>query len=106
MMEGGVIAFSISGLQTRLNNSNHDGDDKKELSKRIHFLLCESCFWCASYISSKSVSVAKCPNCNNNKIEWMPISKVDVDKLSHSPKGAIELHNSTALQHSQSGDHR
>jgi hypothetical protein len=43
---------------------------------------------------------------NNNKIEWMPISKVDVDKLSHSPKGAIELHNSTALQHSQSGDHR
>ncbi|MFL6327285.1 MAG: hypothetical protein ACJ71J_13275 [Nitrososphaeraceae archaeon] len=43
------------------------------------------------------MSVAKCPNCNNNKIEWMPISKVDVDKLSHSPKGAIELHNSTAL---------
>jgi hypothetical protein len=104
MMEGGVITFSISGLQTRLNNSNHDGDDKKELSKRIHFLLCESCFWCASYISSKSVSVAKCPNCYNNKIEWMPISKVDIDKFS--PKGAIEFHNTTATQHSQLGDRR
>ena len=103
-MEGGVITFSISGLQTRLNNSNHDGDDKKELSKRIHFLLCESCFWCASYISSKSVSVAKCPNCYNNKIEWMPICKVDIDKFS--PKGAIEFHSTTATQHSQLGDHR
>jgi hypothetical protein len=76
--------FNISGLETRLGNNNHDHDDKKELSKQIHFLLCESCFWCASYIYSKSVSIAKCPNCYSNKIEWMPIPKVDLDKLSRS----------------------
>ena len=87
IMKGGVIIFSIFGLQTRLNNKNHhDGDDKKENSRQIHFLLCESCFWCASYLSAKSVSVAKCPICYSNKMEWMPIPKVDLDKLTHSPE--------------------
>ena len=72
--------FNVPALD---NNDNNNGDDKKGLSKQIHFLLCESCFWCAtSYLSPKRVSVAKCPNCYNNKIEWMPISKVDIDKLS------------------------
>jgi hypothetical protein len=86
MIEGSVVIFNAYELQTGLNNNNHDGEDNKELSKQIHFMICESCFWCASYISSKSISIAKCPNCYNNKIEWMPIPKVDLDKLTCSPK--------------------
>jgi hypothetical protein len=81
--------FNIFGLENRIDNDNnnrHDRDNKKELSRQIHFLLCESCFWCASYMSSKNISIAKCPNCYSNKIEWMPISKVDIDKLTHSSK--------------------
>ena len=69
-------------LDLRLdNNNNHTRDDKKDLSRQIHFPLCESCFWCASYIHSKSVSVAKCPNCYSNKIEWMPIPKVENQRI-------------------------
>ena len=44
---------------------DNNGDDKKDLSKQIHFLLCEICFWCASNLSSTTVSVTKCPNCYN-----------------------------------------
>jgi hypothetical protein len=79
MVEVGLIMFNVPGLD---NNDNNNGDDKKELSKQIHFLLCESCFWCAtSYLSPKNVSVAKCPNCYNNKIKWMPISNINLYKL-------------------------
>jgi hypothetical protein len=60
---------------------DNNGDDKKELSKQIHFLLCEICFWCASSLPSKTVSVAKCPNCYNNKIKWMPISNINLYQL-------------------------
>ena|ERR687887_169607 len=81
MVEGGVIMFNVPGLG---NNDNNNADDKKELSKQIHFLLCESCFWCASYLSSKSVSVAKCPNCHDNKIKCMPISNINLYKLGYS----------------------
>jgi predicted nucleic acid-binding Zn-ribbon protein len=57
------------------NIDSNNGDDKKELSKQIHFLFCEICLWCASHLPSKSLSVViKCPNCYNNKIKWMPIS--------------------------------
>ena len=84
--------FNIVGLDNKTDNDNnnknnrHDRDNKIGLSRQIHFLLCESCFWCASYISSKNFSIAKCPNCYSNKIEWMPIPKVDIDKLTHSSK--------------------
>jgi hypothetical protein len=34
------------------------------------------------------VSIAKCPNCyNNNKIERIPIPKVNLYKLGYSPRG-------------------
>jgi hypothetical protein len=72
--------FNVPGLDN--NNDNNNGDDKKEHFKQRHFLLCESCFWCAtSYLSSKSVSIAKCPNCYNNKIKWMPVSNIYPYKL-------------------------
>jgi hypothetical protein len=79
MVEGDLIMFNAPGLD---NNDDNNGNDKKQHSKQIHFLLCESCFWCAtSYLSPKSVSVAKCPNCYNNKIKWMPISNIYSYKL-------------------------
>ena len=76
MVEGGIIMINVPGLQTRLNNSNNkDSDNKKWICAQIQFLLCESCFWCASCLSSKNVSVVKCPICHDNgKIKWMPIS--------------------------------
>ena len=83
MVERGLVMFNVPALD---NNDNNNGDDKKELSKQIHFLLCESCFWCASYLSSKSVSVAKCPNCHDNKIRWMPISNINIYKLAMTPR--------------------
>ncbi len=78
--------FNIFELRSRLNSKNNNPDDKKEVYRQIHFLLCESCFWCASYLSSKSVSVAKCPNCHNRRVNWMPISKVNLYKLGYDPK--------------------
>lgn len=99
--------FSIFGLQTRLNNNNHhDSDDKKENSRRIHFLLCESCFWCASYLSAKTASVAKCPICYSNKIQWMPIPKVDLDKITHSTEEGDSVHTTATTIQQSTGDHR
>jgi hypothetical protein len=57
-------------------------DDKKTKSfKQINFMLCESCFWCASSLSSSSLydlsndddTVAKCPICNEYTLKLIPI---------------------------------
>ena len=37
------------------------------------FLLCSSCYWCASYLSLRR-TVEICPSCINGKVESMPIN--------------------------------
>jgi hypothetical protein len=48
------------------------------ISKKIDFLLCNSCFWCASSLNLRSFGVKECPSCNENTIERMPLHANDV----------------------------
>jgi predicted Zn-ribbon and HTH transcriptional regulator len=49
--------------------------DKKRL-----FMLCGSCFWCASsYEYKDNLSREKCPVCQNERIELLSISNDDYD---------------------------
>jgi hypothetical protein len=45
---------------------------------QIQFLLCQSCFWCASYIglscNVKTADLIKCLICKNGKIESLSIA--------------------------------
>jgi CheY-like chemotaxis protein len=44
--------------------------------RQIHFLICESCFWCASashLYFIKNETIPKCPLCDGNKISIIPI---------------------------------
>ena len=44
------------------------------VNKRVDFLLCPSCFWCASYFNFDELSVIRCPLCHNNHMEQLPVS--------------------------------
>src|SRR5919198_3827962 len=62
--------------------------------KEIHFLICESCFWCASRlnrIEDEAISTTKCPSCSNNKVESIPISYDEVYKFDYDPKHGVIL---------------
>ena len=45
----------------------------KSTFKQPHFLLCNSCYWCASYLNLRG-RVETCPSCLNDKVESMPIN--------------------------------
>jgi hypothetical protein len=57
-----------------------------EVSDKINFLLCESCFWCASYFNNYRKVVTNCPICGSKKIESMPIWHDEVYTFNHDPK--------------------
>jgi hypothetical protein len=62
--------------------------------KEIHFLICESCFWCASRLSrieDEAISITKCPCCSNNRVESIPISYDEVYKFNYDPKDGVIL---------------
>lgn len=46
-------------------------NEKKKISKQIHFSLCESCFWCASSYLVEDRTVSKCPMCNTGMVKSM-----------------------------------
>lgn len=54
------------------------------ISTKIDFLLCNSCFWCASYLNLRSFGFMECPSCKENTIERMPLSANDVYSFDYN----------------------
>jgi hypothetical protein len=74
-------------------NTNKLSNEKKRIiTKQRHFLLCESCFWCASSIYLVSMDWI-CPVCsnNNNKVESMPIQNNETYKFDYNQRHGVIL---------------
>jgi hypothetical protein len=40
-----------------------------------YFLICQSCFWCAShFVDFDNLAIIDCPVCNDKRIEKIPVS--------------------------------
>ena len=75
----------------RHTNTNKLSNEKKRIiTKQRHFLLCESCFWCASSIYLVSMDWI-CPVCNNSKIESIPIENNEMYKFDYNQRHGVIL---------------
>src|SRR5215212_5356817 len=87
------------------NHTNTDklsNEKKRIITKQRHFLLCESCFWCASSLYLLSMDWI-CPVCNNNdnnnddnnyyssKIESIPIENNEMYKFDYNQRHGVIL---------------
>jgi predicted Zn-ribbon and HTH transcriptional regulator len=59
--------LALEGGREKIDKISNDID------KRVDFLLCPSCFWCASYFNLREVSIIRCPMCHNNRIDQLPV---------------------------------
>ena len=60
--------------------------------KKKQFMLCNSCFWCASScIHTDNIFIEKCPVCQNRIIEFLPISNNEMYKFNHNLRRGITL---------------
>jgi hypothetical protein len=55
-------------------------NEMKLTFEQPHFLLCGSCYWCASYLNLRG-RVETCPSCMNGKVESMPIFDKEIYTL-------------------------
>jgi len=65
--------------------------DKIELPRQIHFLLCNTCYWCASDIDVRKPMITQCPSCNSVEIESVPISDKELYQFDYHPDRGITL---------------
>ena len=84
-----------SNIASKINNDDSNMANKNNVKytasyQKKHFLLCEACFWCATYlISDGGTTVSKCPICNNVKLELLPIAKNEFYKFDYSSSSGL-----------------
>ena len=59
--------------------------------RRINFLICTLCLWCASYLYGPFRAAEKCPMCDNNSIESIPVSSQEAFDFEHSQSRGVTL---------------
>ena len=62
--------------------------------KQVNFLLCPSCFWCASCLSPQNWQQGedpKCPSCVDGSIESIPIAKNEEYRINHDTKRGFTM---------------
>ena len=59
---------TLSGLEIGSETS-----PRIPFDKRVDFLVCQACLWCASCFNFE-LSLISCPLCHNEHIEQLPVS--------------------------------
>ena len=92
------ILYSSIFLQRKMETINVRVDLKRPYSEQRditsserNFVICSSCFWCASYLNNMHRSVEVCPSCNDAKVESMPISFDETYKFNYDARRGITL---------------
>ena len=65
-------------------------NQKSDMIRRYenaNLLICNSCFWCASYLAGDLDYFQRCPTCSNNKIEYIPIFQTESYRLNIDRNG-------------------
>jgi len=64
------------------SQSSDDKDQHKYLSKKItNFVICDSCYWCASFLKLNT-PVLVCPSCNSdNRSELILLTEKEASTL-------------------------
>jgi len=51
------------------------------------FWICNSCLWCASYLSGEDNSSEKCPTCDSDRMDLIPICETETYRLEMDGSG-------------------
>jgi hypothetical protein len=95
----------LSNKETQAENDIVKATDKyqsaiqtnkeSELTSRKYFMICQTCFWCASYIdimgNIDALTYNVCPTCNHTTIELLPLSNDEHYRFENSATRGIIL---------------
>lgn len=81
-------------LQTTKIASNTFDRKKEKRISQISFVICNSCYWCATYIgfdASSSLLSPACHGCNSHDTELMPVLTDESFRIEYNPKRGMEI---------------
>ena len=66
-------------------------EEQRIISNARNFIICRSCFWCASHLNNMNRGFAICPSCKDSKVESMPISIEETYKFDYDGSRGVTL---------------
>jgi hypothetical protein len=93
------IAYDLRLKQAKLSQDAIVNKEIVQYTNRIYFMICNSCYWCASYfgiddlesLSGSSSHVLNCPICNSHNTELMPIATDESFRIEYSLTRGMEI---------------
>ena len=79
-------------LQTKISSSTSDAK-RENHSEQIYFVICNSCYWCATYfgIDVSLSSPLACHACGLHNTELMPISTDESFRIEYNPTRGMQI---------------
>jgi hypothetical protein len=68
--------------------------DSITMLRETSFVICEECFWCASWMNPTR-SISKCSMCFSNRVSVIPIAKNESYAYSVTESGGLDIRFST-----------
>jgi hypothetical protein len=62
----------------------------KRIAESLHFVICNECFWCASFFGATH-RVGACPTCRKDAIEFLRLSRNECYTFGYSPSSGVVL---------------
>lgn len=79
-------------VNVMLNRKNKSYlEDQDIISNGRNFIICRSCFWCASHLNNMNRCFEICPSCKDSKVESMPISIEEAYKFDYDASRGVTL---------------
>ena len=90
------LEYDLLLQKTKLssNTVERENNTNAQYIDRIHFVICNSCYWCASYFSIddlESSQVISCHVCNSHDTELIPISTNESFKIDYDVTRGMEM---------------
>ena len=82
---------------TKLSSNTIERENNSDLrhTNNIYFVICNSCYWCASYFSindlDSSSQVLRCQLCNSHNTELIPISSNESFRINYNITRGMEM---------------
>ena len=62
---------------------------EKRITKNVRFMLCGSCYWCASYLDSREIGT--CPVCRSGRVETIPVAGNEMYAFDYDEKRGVTV---------------
>jgi hypothetical protein len=62
-----------------------------EIHSQMYLVLCQTCYWCATFLNINRNPIFKCAYCNSIKLDSIPVTDNELCKFHYDPARGVTM---------------